>query len=264
MKRFYRKHLSEEEIRLLRFLQDNEWRLFFSKDIRDSGQFRHCSNLLINLKKQGFITELEKGKYVLASQPVDSFLIAGKLIKPSAIAYWSALNYYGMTEQIPNVILVQTLKKKQSKTVLNVYYQFITVKENKFFGFHKEWTGNDFFYITDLEKTIIDCFDMPKYAGGFNEAVKGLMLSNENLDKEKLWDYALRIGNNTVIKRIGYLSQTLKLTGFENFQRQAKEILSAKYTILDPLGTKQGKYVKEWRLLVNIDEKEIHKITQIS
>ena len=39
----------------------------------------------------------EKGKYTL-----NEFIIGSLLVTPYSVAYWSALNFYGMTEQIPN------------------------------------------------------------------------------------------------------------------------------------------------------------------
>jgi len=189
MKRFYTKGISDQEAGFLKYIEEDGKTLFSTKEIKESRQFKNWSNILLNLKRKGWITQLEKGTYILNSSEVDSFLIGTKLIKPSAVAYFSALNHYGLTEQISNIIYVQTIKRKKSREILNVRYQFVTVSTHKFFGTGKEWLGPDYYLITDMEKTIVDCFDMPQNAGGFPEIIKGFFLSHEKLDKEKLWQY---------------------------------------------------------------------------
>ncbi len=258
MRRIYTHGISIEERNLFNFLSEKGNIIFSTKEIKTFRLFKNCTTLLMNLKRKGLITQVERGKYILSNRDVDSFLIGTRLVEPSAIAYSSALNYYGLTEQIPNIIHIQTSKRKQNKEILNVRYQFITISPHKFFGIRKEWIGRDSYFITDIEKTIVDCFDLPEYAGGFTEAVKGLFVSHERLDKEKLWQYALKMENNTLIKRLGYLSEILNLKGFEDFRANAAQVLLPKYTLLNPLSSAKGKHLKKWRLIVNHTESEIY------
>ncbi|MFH1777539.1 MAG: hypothetical protein ABH952_08295 [Candidatus Omnitrophota bacterium] len=255
------KRISEQGVKFLKYIQE-ECPLFTTKEIKETGRFKNWPDLLANLKRKELIIQLERGKYISSQGDINSFLIGTKLIEPSAIAYFSALNYYGLTEQISNIVYVQTLKQKKEKEVLNIRYKFITISKDKFFGFEKEWIRHYFYFITDMEKTIIDCFDLPEYAGGFSEAVKGFFLAHEKLDKEKFWQYLLQIGNNTVIKRIGYLSELLKLKGYEDFYLKAQKLLLPKYTLLNPLSLKKGKYLRRWRLLLNLTEEEIIAMTR--
>lgn len=267
MKRFYTKAISVQERKFLEFIKLEGWTVFGTKGIKERRQFKNWPNILFNLKRKGWIEQLEKGKYilpsVLSSEAVDSFLIGMKLVEPSSVAYGSALNHYGLTEQIQNVVYIQTTKRKTSKKILNVQYRFICVSSNKFFGLRKEWSDRNFYFITDLEKTILDCFDHPEFAGGFTEAVKGLYLAREKLDKEKLWLYALQLNNNTVIKRIGYLSEILDLHGFEDFRARAQKVLLPRYTLLDPMSPKVGVHLSRWKLLLNLSDEEIKAVARI-
>lgn len=217
--------------------------------------------LLDRLRKKEWIVLLEKGKYIfgdlLSSQASDSFVIGNLLISPSAIAYQSALNHYGWTEQIPNVVFVQTIKQKASKEILSVRYKFIKVRAQKFYGIRDEWSGPARYKITDPEKTIIDCFDLPQYAGGFVEAVKGLYAAHRDLDKEKLWHYAESIGNQTVMKRIAYLSELYDLKDFAQFRENVLVRLTKTYSTLDPLSLLTGKRTCRWRLLLNVSDQAL-------
>jgi len=93
--------------------------------------------LLSRLESRGSIERIEKGKYLII--PLDSsygeytlheFVIGSWLVNPCAISYWSALHWYGMTEQIPSTVFIQTTgrKKKQNPEIFGVRYQVIKIK----------------------------------------------------------------------------------------------------------------------------------------
>jgi predicted transcriptional regulator of viral defense system len=75
---------------------------------------------LSRLERRGWLKRLERGLYLvvpLDAGPIghwseDPLVIVAQLAPESAVAYWSALHYWGMTEQIPRTIFVQTLKRR--------------------------------------------------------------------------------------------------------------------------------------------------------
>ena len=76
---------------------------------------------LYRLARKGWLRRLERGVYLLIPLEAgpartwteNGWVIAQYLTAPAAIAYWSALHYWNMTEQIPQVIFVQTTRRKQ-------------------------------------------------------------------------------------------------------------------------------------------------------
>jgi predicted transcriptional regulator of viral defense system len=56
------------------------------------------------------ITPLEAGPERTWSD--DILTIIPHLIQPAAVAYWSALHYWGMTEQVPNTVVVQSTRRR--------------------------------------------------------------------------------------------------------------------------------------------------------
>ncbi len=65
--------------------------------------------ILSRLEKKGWIERIEKGKYTIiplgaekGRHTLNEFVIASLLGTPYSVAYWSALTFYGLTEQIPN------------------------------------------------------------------------------------------------------------------------------------------------------------------
>ncbi len=214
--------------------------------------------VLSRLEKMGWIERIEKGKYLIiplgaekGKYTINEFVIGSLLVNPYAIAYWSALNFYGLTEQIPNTVFIQTTarKKKQSISIFNVDYKIVRVKEKKFFGIHKEWFEEDQINITDREKTIIDCLDKPQYCGGILEVAKAL--KSEKFDRDKLVTYAYMIGNSGVVRRLGFLCENLGI------ELGLKKIEAKNYLYLDPTMPKSGRKNARWRLIVNLDDKTL-------
>jgi len=210
--------------------------------------------ILLRLERRGWIERIEKGKYMIiplgskkGEYTLNEFLIGSLLVQPCIISYWSALNYYGFTEQIPSTVFIQTTsrKKKQEIEIFGVRYKIIRVNREKIFGIEKTWIEEEQITITDKEKTIIDCLDKPKYCGGIIEVAKALKTRDYN--PNKLVNYAERIGNSGVIRRLGYLNDLFSL------QMDISSIKTRNYLLLDPTMPKKGETNAKWRLIINTD-----------
>lgn len=209
--------------------------------------------ILSRMEKEGVIERLERGKYLViplssrsGEYTLHEFVIGSELVEPYAVAYWSALNHHGLTEQIPYTIFIQTTsrKSKWDFEVIGVRYLIIRVKESKFYGLEKIWIEDKQVNVTDKEKTIVDCLDKPEYCGGVIEVAKALKY--QDFGQEKLSTYAVRIGNSGVIRRLGYLCDCLDIDIL------LPKIESRSYLYLDPTQPKNGDTESEWRLKVNI------------
>ncbi|EKD92163.1 MAG: hypothetical protein ACD_29C00144G0001, partial [uncultured bacterium] len=94
------------------------------------------------------------------------------------ISHWSALQYHGLTEQIPRIVTASTTnkivtpsmrerkshnhKKKHAWEINGVRYEYMTIQEKNFFGYEKIWPEEDLYaLITDTERTILDLFIYP-------------------------------------------------------------------------------------------------------
>ncbi len=214
--------------------------------------------ILSRLEKRGWIERIEKGKYMIiplgaekGKYTLNEFVIGSLFVKPYAIAYWSALNFYGLTEQIPHTVFIQTTarKKKQKIRIFGVDYRIIRIKESKLFGIRKEWIEGTQVNITDKEKTIVDCLDKPQYCGGIIEVAKAL--KNGEFDEAKLIDYASKIGNSGAIRRFGYLCDLLQI------DIPLPEINTRNYLYLDPTMPHKGIKNAKRRLIINLDKKSM-------
>ncbi len=227
--------------------------------MEDAEQISHANKdvlkvILSRLEKKGWIERIEKGKYVIiplgaekGKYTLHEFVLGSYLVDPCIISYWSALNYYGFTEQIPHTVFIQTTsrKKHQEVAIFGITYKIIRVKEEKIFGIEKAWFEDTKINLTNREKTIIDCLDKPQYAGGIIEVAKALR--TEEYDKKTLVKYAKKINNTGVIRRLGYICEFLQIP------IHLPEIKTRNYLKLDPTLPKSNKLNAKWNLIINED-----------
>lgn len=222
---------------------------------------KSLQKVLYRLQQKGAIERIEKGKYLIiplgaekGKYTLHEFVIGSLLVEPYSIAYWSALNYYSLTEQIPTTIFIQTNTKKFNinPKVFGIQYKIIKIKKEKMFGIRKEWIEETKINITDKEKTIIDCLDLPQYAGGIIEVAKAL--KNNKFNRKKLENYTQRIGNSGVLRRLGYLFELL------NIKIKLPKLNIRNYLLLDPTMPKKGPKSAKWRLIINLDEKVLGEL----
>ena len=208
------------------------------------------------LVKRGLLSRIEKGKYCRHNFR-NAFVIANYLAPEGAVAYWSALNLHGLTTQFPNTVFVQTPKLKRDKTVFGVNYQFVKVKPSKAVCYEQSGYGNHAFKLTTIEKTMVDCFDLPDYNGGYAELI--LALTKAKLNNKKLIEAAKAVDNIAVIKRLGYLIEVLQKEGMSVFLKYALDCVNQKYNVntLDPSLDEKGIFNNKWNLRINISEENI-------
>ena len=256
-----RKGLSKKESYLLSYMAENRKNVFTLGDVIETlnCSYENAKVTVERLVKKKWVVRIVKGKYLLVplsagvkGEYTEHEFIIASLFEPCYIAYWTALNYYGFTEQVPNKIFVATTKRIKDREILGTEFKFVYRSRKKFFGFANILISNINIKISDKEKTIIDCLDRPKYCGGVEEIVKSVYFAKEEIEFEKLIEYALRIGNNAVIKRLGFI---LDFHGLDSKSLENK--ISGSYSVLDPTKEKIGKYNSKWKLLINVSEDEL-------
>ena len=214
--------------------------------------------ILFRLERNGWIERIEKGKYLVIplgskkkEYTINEFVIGSVLVDPSVISYWSSLNYHGLTDQIPKTVFIQTTsrKKNQNIEIFGIRYRIIRISAKKMFGLEKIWFGDEQLIFTDKEKTIIDCLDKLHYSGGIftiAEAIK-----NNDLDRKKIIEYAQRIGNSGVIRRLGYIYD------FFDIPIDLPTVHTRNYLYLDPTMPNKKICDRKWKLYTNANLGEV-------
>jgi len=218
---------------------------------------------LERLQVKGWVRRIRRGKFAVIplssgesrTPQLHEFIIAMELVSPAVVAYWSALNHHGMTEQLPRTVFIATNHpvRRQPGEVLGVRYNIISLRPEKFFGNMRDWIDEIPFMVTDREKTIIDGLDLPQYVGGIEEIAKALSNAWDQLDEAKLRRYAAKIGNTAAAKRLGFLMEAFGLGNIEALRKEVS--LASGFSPLDPTLPRRGKYNRRWGLLINAEVK---------
>src|SRR5690606_22573859 len=111
------------------------------------------------------------------------------------------------------------------------------------------------FRITSLEKTITDCFDLPKYSGGYAELIRAF--NESQMDSDKLIAACEAIHNIAATKRMGYLAELCRKKELDGFIRFAGNHVNDRYSLFDPAGREEGEFVSKWKLRLNIPVENI-------
>ena len=227
---------------------------------------RRLWELLSTLVKRGWLQRIEKGKYLI--MPFEAgrerewteheFIIASSLIEPNYIGFRSALNYYGYTEQISRTVYVASprRKSKSSWEISGVNYRLVNMPARKFFGFKQIPIDGYKINISEPEKTIVDCLDQVRYCGGIPDIVKALWYGRDELDFTKMAEYSRRTGNRAASQRLGYMIEMLGFIADKAVENLLQNI-STRYAPLDTLSEPKGKYIKRWKVIVNLPDSDL-------
>lgn len=179
------------------------------------------------------------------------------------ISHASALELHQMVTQPQLVIFVTVLRQiKQKVCIMGTEFRFIMCKKENFFGFKKFWIDkSEMILISDVERTIIDCVKVPEYCGGMTEIAKGLWMKKNEIDFEKLVEYAEKIDKGMIYRRLGFILELYGLSN-ERLLNRLQMKLTNYYLLLDPLLPDEGKYNSRWRLRLNVLEEEFLSVVR--
>ncbi len=255
-------HLTEKQIALLKYLDDYEILYFKLSDLVSrlpKSQIHNVNELVENLYQKGLLNRIERGVYAKSTYN-NIHALATFFNKNSTIAYWSALHLHGLTERFPNTVFVKTTNRKRNTEILGVPVKFVTVKENKQLGIIKEGYGDDAFNLTDVEMTIVDCFDQPRYAGDFEDLISAF--AQARLTNRRLIEYTKAYQNTALTKRLGYLAELFHTEALHSFIQYAQKQVNNKYNLIDAGGIEEGQFVSRWKIRLNVSEEKILEMAQ--
>ena len=138
--------------------------------------------------------------------------------------------------------------------------KFVKVSENKYTGYITIGSGNHVFRISDIEKTLVDCFDLVQYSGGYAELIRAF--SRHPSASQKLIEYTQAVNNISALKRMGFLAEMFPERKLDEFIAYARSKVNPRYNLFDPYGPDKGEFVIEWKLRLNINREVIKDICQ--
>lgn len=209
--------------------------------------------------EQGWLSRVGRGAYVaasidtLGSQRVldDPWVLVPALYAPAYIGGRTAAEHWDLTEQIFKDLVVMTAQALRDKRQERHGALFLLkhISERKIFGTKTVWRHRTRVPVSDVHRTIIDMLDDPSIGGGIQHVADCLFayLRRDDRNNEKLIEYAIRLGNGAVFKRLGFLVER-NPEGAE-LARLCEQHLSGGHAKLDPAQA-APRVVAKWRLQV--------------
>lgn len=209
--------------------------------------------------EQGWLRRVGRGAYVAASIDTmgservldDPWILVPALFGPAYIGGRTAAEHWDLTEQIFKDIFVMTAQAVRQKRQERhgALFSLKHVDHRKLFGTKNIWRHQTRVPVSDVHRTVIDMLDDPSVGAGIQHVADcfASYLRRSDRNDEKLVEYAVRLGNGAVFKRLGFLAEGLP--DGAGLARLSESHLSGGHAELDP--AQHGSHVvTRWRLRV--------------
>jgi predicted transcriptional regulator of viral defense system len=135
--------------------------------------------------------------------------------------------------------------------------RFIFSKPEHFFGWEPISRGEGHeVMVSDLSRTLLDGLRKPKYCAGLTEVAKAFFMAKDRLDLRQLIEYGHRLGELSVLRRLGFIVETLFPERASELE-PLKENLPASAAVLEPDMPPRGTFDAKWGLRVNVSREAL-------
>lgn len=207
---------------------------------------------LKSLVKSGRIVKLKGGLYALVNPLTgdmfaNRFEIATALHKGSFVAFHSALEFYGLGNQMYSEVHVFTTTQYRPDFIDGLEYVYFETKYTEGISVVEQ---NSAVRVTELERTVVDCLNRTDVAGGLEEvytALSAISYCNE----EKLLKHLEAYDKTILYKKAGFFFSLLQPTYLTNkFFDVCKENVSSRFSDIRENKNADGKRINAWKLIV--------------
>lgn len=171
---------------------------------------------ITTLTKQGWIVRIKKSLYAIedlssrGSLSLSTYLVANLLVKDSFVSFASALNYYGMFDQLANTVVSVALKTHKTVKLGGSSYGFVKTKSKFYFGWQEVRVDNKIVRLATAERALIDSIHYGRSVASIDLVLEKLREYQKDLDFARLNEYAGKMSMTTV-KIFGFLLDLLRI-----------------------------------------------------
>lgn len=210
------------------------------------------SSLLYRYRKRNAIARVRKNVY-LPTNPEDGYVDENKFeigcnsVPQAYISYHSAMEYYGWQNQVFNRIYLSAPRRFRPFEFDFVEYMYAPDKFRE--GVVRPHPEKRI-YVTDPERTVVDCADRLDLAGGYEEYIYNLDFVGE-ANEDKLLYYLSLYNKKALYQRTGFILSLFqkKMNLSDRFFNICRE-RSGKSTRYLTDKKESDTYVSEWKICV--------------
>ncbi len=220
--------------------------------------------LLSRLTRSGFIIRLCRGLYLVPQKipPGGKWCPSEYVIIYYLMDYYkanyqiggpSAFNYYGLDNQIPNNIYIYNNRISGERKIGSMSFYFIEVPDKRLGGTKEiEIPDGQKIIMATLSRTLLDAiYDWPRF-NTIPRAYEWIRsIKNKINIINELINLALKYGNQSVCRRLGYLLEQAEIKS--NLINKLQQALTSSKSLIPwiPTNPGRGKINKKWGLIIN-------------
>lgn len=223
----------------------------------------HAYKLASILCEKKWLERLKSGAYQVIPleggpkrvSEMNPYVIGNLLNEPYFFSYATANTYYGFSTQVYNTLFIALTRQHHSISLKGVKIDFVMLYPAKFFGFTEVEIMGEKVKMAEPEKALLDSLDKPRYAGGIEEVFAAFDRVKEKIDLGKLLECAFRFKTTSLLQRLGFLIDFLKIPLSDNLRQKLLSKIRKAQPI--PLATPErfghkGKLWPEWKIIQNV------------
>ncbi|HJZ23659.1 MAG TPA: hypothetical protein VJ201_04335 [Candidatus Babeliales bacterium] len=179
--------------------------------IGEFGSIGAVRKRVAQMSKAGWLIRLKKGLYLVVTDisslgfiNTPEIVIARSFDANSYISFESALQHYGMFDQLLTRIDSVSIKMTKTYKVLQTAYSFLKIKNELFFGYTEEVVNNQKIFIAEREKAVLDMLYFRSSGYVITLVLEKLKEYKDQFDFNKLKEYSIKY-SLSMIRKIGFL-----------------------------------------------------------
>lgn len=176
---------------------------------------QQARNAVHYMKENGYLKQIKAGLYCVIpfeyqgkEYSPDLVLIGSRLAEPYFFSHYTALRIYGLVDTpLPRITITSPTRFRPFEFEGRI---FQNVHTKHFFGFKEHlFKDNLDVFVSDLERTFLDCLNRFELAGGMVRVYR-TMFSFGFLNYLLLMEYLEKIGNKTLTAKVGFTLDFLR------------------------------------------------------
>jgi len=166
--------------------------------------YRQAKNLVTKLVKNGWLVRIKRGLYTISNLSSRGFLtlspyvVANLLVPRSYVSFESALQHYGMFDQLTAKTISVSLKTYKAVEINSIEYRFVKTKPEYYFGWQDIMIDNRTARVATPEKALIDMVNFHKSQYSIDLVIEKLLDHQNDLDITRLTGYLSQFSITTI------------------------------------------------------------------
>ncbi len=165
------------------------------KEAEGFWDYKQAKNLVTKLVKNGWLIRIKRGLYAVSDLSTRGFLslspyvVANLLVPDSYVSFESALQHYGMFDQLTDKTVSVSLKRYKAVKLAGTEYSFVKTKPEYYLGWQDIQVGSLTARVAAPEKALIDMVNFHKSQYSIDLVIEKLLEHKTELDLSRLTDY---------------------------------------------------------------------------